>query len=313
MRKLRTDCLFMLLLGLTVLLSGGAGFAAVGTDEQGAAEEAVDEIEEIDFIEEVDGLSTWDDEGKARDERTINVLLARTARRGSLIFVLDHRAWKTFTRDTFHDFFGFDSGLLKIGLAARYGILDGLDVGLQRINGTQDQFKTDTYDLDLKYQPLKQEKHFLDVSIRGGMTWFSKREADDKQGFFGQLAINRTFGRRVRVGTGLLYHSDSWNEGRDRGDPDYSMAVPGTLDIRFTPGFSWHTEVVANVGGFSERYPVLSTSLRATTNKHTFSLVISNTQYFGATGIATNTFRDYGDLILGFTITREFRFRRQGE
>jgi hypothetical protein len=68
--------------------------------------------------------------------------------------------------------------------------------------------------------------------------------------------------------------------------------------------------VVTAVGGFEERYPVVSTSLRATTNKHTFALVVSNTQYFGATGIATNTFRGYDDLILGFTITREFRLLR---
>jgi hypothetical protein len=313
MRPIRNVFLLGLLLGLAGILSAGPGFAATVAGDQDPVEEVEDDIEEIDIIEEVDELDSWDIEGRARDERTVNVLTARTARRGSLIFILDHRAWKTFTRDTFHDFLGFDSGLLKIGLAARYGILDGLDVGLQRINGTQDMFKTDTYDLDLRYQPLKQEKHFLDVAVRGGMTWFSRKEADDDQGFFGQLAINRTFGRRVRVGTGLLYHSDSWNENRDRDDPEYSTAIPGTLDVRFTPSFSWHTEVVATVGGFKERYPVLSTSLRATTNKHTFAVVISNTQYFGATGIATNTFRDYGDVIIGFTITREFRFRRAGE
>lgn len=313
MRQPRTVFWFGLLMGIAVILSTGQGLAATGENSQDVADEAVDEIEEIDFIEEVDGLSTWDDQGKARSERTINVLQARTTRRGALIFVLDHRTWKTFTDEPFHDLLGFDNGQLKIGLAARYGIFEGLDVGLQRINGTADTFKTDTWDVDLKYNPLNQEKHFLDIAVRAGMTWFSIKGAEDKQGFFGQLAINRTIGRRVRVGTGLLYHSDSYNENRDRGGPDHSMAIPGTLDIRFTPSFSWHGEIVVNVDGFEERYPVLSTSLRATTNKHTFSLVVSNTQYFGATGIATNTFRGFDDLIIGFTITREFRFWRPGE
>jgi hypothetical protein len=313
MKRLRKVFLLGLLLVFAAVLSTGQVYAAAENDDQEVAEEAVDEIEEIDFVEEVDGLDTWDDEGRARSERTINVLEARTTRRGALIFVLDHRTWKTFTEEPIHDFLGFDNGQLKIGLAARYGIFDCLDVGLQRVNGTAERFKTDTWDLDLRYHALKQDKHFLDVSVRGGVTWFSVEDADDREGYFGQLAINRTFGRRVRAGTGLLYHSDSYNENRDRGDQDYSMAVPGTLDIRFTPSFSWHGEIVANVGGFKERYPVLSTSLRATTNKHTFALVVSNTQYFGAAGIATNTFRDNGDLILGFTITREFRFRRPGE
>ena len=66
------------------------------------------------------------------------MLQARTTRRGALIFVLDHRTWKTFTEDPFRNFLGFDNGQLKIGLAARYGIFDCLDVGLQRINGTAD-------------------------------------------------------------------------------------------------------------------------------------------------------------------------------
>ena len=77
----------------------------------------------------------------------------------------------------------------------------------------------------------------------------------------------------------LLYHSDTYNENKDRRvDDDHSLAVPGTLDIRFTPGFflAWGNR--GHVGGFEERYPVLSTSLRATTNKHTFALVVSNTQ-----------------------------------
>lgn len=313
MKRLRKVFILGLLLGLTCLLSVGRVSAATDESDQDTAGAVMDQIEEIDVVEEVDGLDTWDDQGKARSERTINVLQARTTRRGALIFILDHRTWKTFTDDPFHDFLGFDNGQLKIGLATRYGIFDTLDVGLQRINGTADTFKTDTWDLDLKYQPLKQEKHFLDVAVRAGMTWFSVQDAEDDQGFFGQLAINRTLGRRVRVGTGLLYHSDSYNENRDRGDPEHSMAIPATLDIRFTPGFSWHGEMVVTVDGFEERYPVLSTSLRATTNKHTFSLVVSNTQYFGATGIATNTFRGFDDLILGFTITREFRFWRPGE
>lgn len=313
MRHLRTVLLLGLLFGLAAIPAAGQAGTGAALDDPATADETVEEIEEIDLIEEVDPLETWDDQGRARSERTINVLQARTARRGALIFILDHRTWKTFSDDPFDDYLGFDNGQLKIGLAARYGIFDGLDVGLQRINGTAERFKTDTWDLDLKYQPLKQEKHHLDVSIRAGMTWFSIEEVSDKQGFFGQLAINRTLGRRVRVGSGLLYHSDSWNENRERGDPDHSMAIPATLDIRFTPGFSWHGEMVVNVDGFEERYPVLSTSLRATTNKHTFALVVSNTQYFGTAGIATNTFRGFDDLILGFTITREFRFWRPGE
>jgi hypothetical protein len=278
-----------------------------------APEDEEEIIEELDFIEEVHPLDSWAHPGRAYSERTVNIPLARTTRRGTLLFVLNHRTWKTFTDEPGNQFLGFDNGQLKIGLGARYGILDNFDVGLQRINGTAATFNTDTWDVDLRYRLLKQEKHQLDLAVRGGMTWMSIANSADDQGWFGQLILNRTLGRRLRLGTGLHYHNKTWNESRGRMDKDWSLAVPATLDFRFTKFFSWHAEMVANVDGFHERYPVLSTSVRATTNKHTFSFVVSNTQYFGDRGIGTNTFRDWKDLILGFTITREFPLWRPGE
>ncbi len=295
--------------GLLLVFVFPAAAGEPETDVLGETEE-LEELEELDFIEEVHPLDKWDDPGRARSERTVNVQHANTVRRGALLFVLDHRTWKTFTDDPGRHLLGFDNGQLKIGLGVRYGIFDNLDVGLRRINGTALKFNTDNWDLDLKYNPLRQDRHFVDLAVGGGMTWYMISERADEQGWFGQLLLNRTFGRRVRVGTGLLYHSDSYNESRDRDDPEYSTAVPLTLDVRFSQRFSWHGEMVTNVGGFEERYPVLSTSLRAITNRHTFAFVVSNTQYFGATGIATNTFRDSKDLVLGFTITREFRLWR---
>jgi hypothetical protein len=51
------------------------------------------------------------------------------------------RAWQTFTEHPMGDMMGFDIGAMKIGLRLRFGILDRLDVGLLRLNGTFYRFE----------------------------------------------------------------------------------------------------------------------------------------------------------------------------
>jgi hypothetical protein len=50
----------------------------------------------------------------------------------------------------------------------------------------------------------------------------------------------------------------------------------------------------------------LATALKIITNRHTFALIFSNSQYITADGLVANTNRGIHDVILGFTITREF-------
>ena len=62
------------------------------------------------------------------------------------------------------------------------------------------------------------------------------------------------------------------------------------------------------MAGYAEAHPIISTALKFVTYRHTFSLVVTNSQYTSADGIVANTYRQAKDLILGFTITREFDF-----
>jgi hypothetical protein len=127
----------------------------------------------------------------------------------------------------------------------------------------------------------------------------------DRSAFFTQLLVNRELYKRVRVGSGLLYHSDSYNDTKTSADAKHSLAVPATLEIRVLPWLALNGEFAAAVDGYGSDFPAVSTSAKILTHRHTFSLVFSNTQYIGPSGIVTGSARGAGGLIFGFTIARE--------
>ncbi len=245
----------------------------------------------------------WQQDVFVREDRAVNALTAQTVRRNTILFVIMHRARQSFAEEGSGDFLGLDAGGLKVGLGLRYGVRDNFDVGVLRLNGTAEVF--DTYEFDARYRVLDQSEHALDVALRAGLSWFVHPDAADASAAFGQLLAGRHLGRRLTAGAGLLYHADSSGDRKSTGDDDESFAVQGSLEVRLTAKLAWVVEVAANVTGYGEETPAASTSLKAFTYGHTFSLVVSNTQYVGADGIVANSWRDWDEPIIGFNITRE--------
>ena len=170
--------------------------------------DAVIEIEEISEVEVAeDGSDPYGEGNFPALERGVNLLLARTTRRHTFLFVIDHRTWQPAADEPFHDLLGFDRGGLKVGLGLRFGILDDLDVGLYRLNNGTEAF--DSYDCDLRYQLLDQERFSLDLGLRAGVTWFSQINAEDAAGAFVQLLVDRELWRRLIVASGVLFHGES--------------------------------------------------------------------------------------------------------
>jgi hypothetical protein len=264
----------------------------------------------IEQIENPEVFTLWlNPDNNPRIERAVNVMNARMTRARALNFIIDHRTFEPFQKNSFHDFVGFDAGALKIGLALRYGILDRLEAGLRRLSNGPDGF--DTYELDVKYWALRAEEHYVDVAARVGGTWYSQVGGPDRGGGFAQLLASRSFRERVWVATGLLYHSNATNDGRV--DPNGvhlpargALAIPLAVEWRFLRFLAWDVESVVAVAGYHSKYPVTSTALKFVLHRHTFALLFSNSQYVAADGIVANTSRGMRDLIVGFTITREF-------
>jgi len=292
----------------TVALLVGTAATAWAQEDSPPAKPPEAVVEQIDNPQVFD---LWLDPGNyPRVDRAVNVMNARTTRARALNFLVDHRAYQPFQTNSFQDWVGFDAGALKIGLTLRYGILDNLEVGAQRLSNGIDQF--DTYQFDVKYWALHAERFFVDVAARAGATWYSVAQAPDSGGAFAQLIVSRSLRERAWLSSGLLYHSNASNDVRTSQDPQrssgqaYALAVPVALEVRLQTFLAWDAEASFNVAGHHAKYPILSTALKIVSYRHTFALIFSNSQYITADGLVANTSRGIHDLIVGFTITREF-------
>jgi len=111
---------------------------------------------------------------------------------------------------------------------------------------------------------------------------------------------------RFLIGGGILFHSDSSGDRKSTADTGYSVAVAAFAEVRFLGWLAWNLESAVNVAGYGEAYPTISTAAKLYTNRHSFAITLSNTQYISADGIAANTRRGSLDqIVLGFNITRE--------
>ncbi len=202
-------CVLLVLLAPAAILSG---------------QEVIEEIEKIEVITDVTGGgSDWESDNWATVERGINVLKPRMLRKNSLLFLVEHRTRKQPDSDSFHDLAGFDAGGLKIGLGLRYAPLDNLEMGFYRLNSQSEFF--DTWEFDLKYRLLSQRSHGIDLAARTGVSWFSQGGIEDASGFFGQLLAGGKIGRHLRLGSGVLLHTESSSELKSTVDDEYSLAL----------------------------------------------------------------------------------------
>jgi hypothetical protein len=251
-------------------------------------------------------------ENYPRIDRAVNVMSAHTTRAHALNLVVDHRTLQPVQTRPFQDWAGFDAGGLKIGLALRYGILDNLEVGALRLSNGYDVY--DTYQFDVKYWAFDAAHAGVDVAIRAGGTWYYQSPGPDSGGGFAQLIVSRSFLNRLWLSSGLYYDSNASNDdhpvlGHQRTtDQAYALAIPAALELRLRTFLAWDVEGIFNVAGNHAKYPVLSTAVKFITYRHTFALIVSNSQYIGADGLVANTTHDFHQLIVGFTITREFDF-----
>lgn len=268
-----------------------------------------EEVEEVDVTGAAEAADRrWDRDAFAIRDRVINVHTAHPMRHLALEFVVDHRAFEPLKESPLENLLGLNGGGLKVGLALRFGILDLLDVGVARTNRGVDPFNA--WDFDVKVRPFSQDTAYLDVAMRAGVTWFEHRRASDDAGWFLQLLATRTLfrGDRLLLSSGLLFHSESARGSRAAGDEAWSLAVPAGVEGRILTWLGVGAEVVTPVAGRRMQYPAVSGAIRFYTHRHTFLLVVSNTQHISSDGVVAGSGRGFGDAVFGFTITREFDF-----
>jgi hypothetical protein len=149
------------------------------------------------------------------------------------------------------------------------------------------------------------------------VSWFSQQDAADAAGFFGQLLLGKRWFKRLHLGTGVLFHSDSSNGVKSSADKAWSLATYSQLDLRILGWLAWNVDAAFNLAGYGTRdkvsatgekissFPSFSSSFRFFTYRHSFALVLSNNAYITADGYVCNSPRGFDQLIVGFSITRE--------
>ena len=271
------------------------------------ANETADEIESVD-VEPANEASPADDEDWFGDDyprfhRTLDHYTGKVSRRGDFSTLIAHRNSQGMLRYPARDLLGFDGGGLKVGLGLRYGFLDRLDAGVYRLNGTIEVF--DTYEFDIRYQLLRQETQGADLAIRVGFSWFSSPKSN-ATGALMQLMISRLIRQRVILGGGIAHHSNSSGPTKNTHDSKSSTAVIGLIEARTAEWLSLAAELTWSLAGFHEVKPIVTFGPKIITNRHTFSFVLSNSQYMSTDGLVANTYRtEFRDWVLGFHITRE--------
>jgi hypothetical protein len=143
------------------------------------------------------------------------------------------------------------------------------------------------------------------LGLRVGLSWFEQYHANDSVGVLVQLLMDRLVLDRLFVGGGLLFHSNSSGAKKSATDVHTSAAVQAYADVRLYDGMSLGLELTQPIAGYHLKYPVFTFGPRFITNRHTFAIVMSNSQYTNADGIITGTDRSFGNWVLGFNITRE--------
>jgi len=270
--------------------------------------------EVVDLQETQDPAAGWYGKGFPEPIRILALPTGRTVRARGFDFIIDHRsASPIYNKDSKHpfddmgnNFLGFDSGL-TVGLGLRYGILDVLDAGLYRVNGSQ----FDTYEFDVRAQALRQDTHGVDVMVRGGLSWFAVPNHADALWPFAQLFASRIFFNRLLATAGVMYHSNSSPSntiGKKYSDENHkwSLAEAAGLELRLASSVSIDAEVVACSAGFCSKNPAFSGGVKYLTNRHTFALVCGNTQFLTADAYITNTDTQWSKLVIGFNVTREY-------
>jgi hypothetical protein len=277
-----------------------------------------DQIEVLAEVVDLDGpadpTAAWYGRSFPERIRILALPTGRTVRKGGFELVIDHRASSPiYNKDSSHpfadmgnNFLGFDSAL-TVGLGLRYGILDRLDAGLYRVNGS----KFDTYELDASFGALRQEDHGIDLMLRAGLSWFVVPNHADALWPFAQAFASRLFWNRLLATAGVMYHANSsssttsGNKYRDQ-EHKWSVAAAAGLELRLGAKIALDAEVVPCVAGYCAKNPAFSGGVKFLTSRHTFALVCGNTQYLTADGYITNTDTPWSKLVIGFNITREY-------
>jgi len=235
-------------------------------------------------------------------DRAFAFFLPRPLPPKSILFTIEHRAQSPAFDNPFRDWLGLDNGSLKIGLGLRYSPFENFDAGIRRVSNAIDPF--DIYEMDARYCFLKESMYHIDAALGGGTTLFYQDTSGVASGFFASLTAGRSAGGRLYAAAGALYHSNSTFSTKTVADTNWTLCLPVSLTFRVAGGFSVSAEAFAPLLGYKAGKPGYAYGFKYATYKHSFSVLLTNTQYTTMDGMVSGSDR-LDRPVLGFMITRK--------
>lgn len=250
---------------------------------------------DVEFFEALDD-DTNDAEEYHSHDRILNVMLPTVTRLGRTQMVILHRARAPVTENPLRDGLGLDTGL-RVGIGLRYGITEGVDVGILRANGLTEPF--DIYEFDIR----KSHKHNgTTVGVRAGASTFYVAGATSTA-WFVQGGLQKSLGG-VTLTAMAAFHQNSTGATKTPLDLDHSFGLGAGVEVPVTESMSVAGDVVASLGGYRVVYPGVTVGAKWRSWRHTFALMLTNTDHVTLDGLIANTPRAAPSL--GFNVTREF-------
>jgi hypothetical protein len=152
---------------------------------------------------------------------------------------------------------------------------------------------------------LHESAAFLDLAIDAGFTLFDQAPHGVASGVFAAPLLGKSFIDRVYCAGGVLYHSNSTFSIKTTKDSDESLCLPLLISVRAVAGLSVLTEWYFPMAGYSAGSPAYAFGFKYATWRHSFSLLLTNSQYTTVDGTVSGSDR-MNNPVLGLEIVRKF-------
>jgi hypothetical protein len=287
------------------------GAVAPGQGQVGDEKDSYDlELDGVEPVEVVAAESAGKVEPHVTMCRSLTIPSAYLAKRGTLQFTVDHRAFKPIRyrdhwyQNLFEDALGLDGGALKIGLSLRYAIADYLDISVTRQNGVAEIF--DTYDTGVRIRLLRAERYLLDLAVGVGMSWFYQPQRADAVAWNGFLAARVPIPFGLELGGVVAGSTDSSGPQKSNVDGNASLALGGHLAYRPLDWLELRADTLAPVAGYDSGWPAVTGGISFLTWRHAFTMLVSNTQYVTLDAVTAGAHQGLSDVVFGFVILRQW-------
>jgi Membrane bound beta barrel domain (DUF5777) len=262
---------------------------------------------------------------------------ANTIPAGTFNYRIVHVAQEAYYENLKSNLLGLDDNV-KIGIELGYGIVNDVDVTLQRQNGHDLNLITastnvtqfDYYDLLFRWHVLDQMhgnmSGIADVAIiAGGTLYLRNQTASDVSLDLGVIVERNLFADRLRLGTGIVHAGLSGYEKTygigpdnkpfpdeydslpaDQKRPDrFTTAVPITMKIALDEHWQLFGEMILPIAGYrTGEGPSALAGFRLNTHTHEYSFFVSNTANVSFTSCITGGAAGPTNMpLFGFNIT----------